>query len=232
MRWIPSAVVAVAIVAVLLYGPIAQLADYHRFADTRVICGVPNAADVLSNLAFLAVGAWGLARARGYRLFFIGLVLTSAGSAYYHLAPDNARLVFDRLPIAIACAGLLEGAYADTHAKCPRWLLPALAIFAVASVLWWSFTESRGVGDLRPYLLLQLAPLVLIPIWQALHGSPRRDRVAFGIAILLYVLAKVAELADHPIYQATGWVSGHTLKHLLAAAGAGVITAHLARSRV
>jgi len=134
MRWIPSAVIALAVVALLLHGPIPQTPGYHHFADDRTLFGVPNGANVLSNLAFLAVASWGLARTSRYRLFLVGVGLTCVGSAYYHLAPDNARLVFDRLPIALACAGLLDGVYGDTHANRPRWLLPALGAFAVASV--------------------------------------------------------------------------------------------------
>jgi hypothetical protein len=229
MRWIPSAAIALAVVALLLHGPIPQPPDYHDFADSRTLFGVPNGANVLSNLAFLAVAAWGLARTPRYRLFLIGVGLTCVGSAYYHLAPDNARLVFDRLPIALACAGLLDGVYADTHANRPRWLLPALAAFAIASVLWWSWTEARGAGDLRPYLLLQGAPLVLIPIWQAIDRSPRHERIAFGVAIGLYVLAKLAEVADRALFDVLGVVSGHTLKHLLAALAAGAIVAALIR---
>ena len=88
----------------------------------------------------------------------------------------------------------------------------------MAGVAWWAAT-----GDLRPYLLLQAAPLLLIPLWQAQNAAPRRERLGFAIGIGLYVLAKAAELADAPILAATGFVSGHTLKHLLAAAAAAVI---------
>jgi hypothetical protein len=124
---------------------------------------------------------------------------------------------------------LIVAVLEDTHRSIARWTLPALLAAAVASVLWWSVTEARGVGDLRPYLLLQGAPLVLIPLWQAIHPTPRGERIAFGIAIALYVLAKVAEVNDRAILEALGIASGHTVKHLLAAAGAAMIAVALAR---
>ena len=111
-----------------------------------------------------------------YPLFITALLLTAIGSSYYHLAPDDARLAWDRLPIALACAGLLAGAYADTHIRpYSIRLTAALAAFAAASVWWWSAT-----GDLRPYLLLQVAPLLLIPPWQAHARLPRLERAGFG----------------------------------------------------
>lgn len=240
-RAIPAIAMLALAAAILAYGPIPQLPHYHEFADTRTWLGIPNAADVLSNVGFAMVGAWGLAAlaphrqetgiARGWpghALFLVSLVLTAIGSTWYHLAPDNARLFWDRAPIALLCAGLLCGVDADTRADAqPRWILPALAAAAIASVEWWSFTEARGAGDLRPYLLLQAAPLVLVPLWQGLRGAPRRDRIAFAVAIALYVLAKLAELADHSIFAAVGVMSGHTLKHLLSVAASAVLVANL-----
>jgi hypothetical protein len=80
---------------------------------------------------------------------------------------------------------------------------------------------------LRFYLLLQLLPLLLIPLWHAVYRAPRDRRVAFGAAAALYVLAKAAELNDHVLFFALDWISGHTLKHLLATAAAVVVVAHL-----
>jgi hypothetical protein len=100
-------------------------------------------------------------------------------------------------------------------------------VAAVLSVAWWYVTEQSGQGDLGPYLLLQGLPLLLIPLWQALHGAPRTDRLAFGTAIALYALAKVAELQDEEVLNAVGWISGHTIKHLLATASAAVIVGRL-----
>ena len=240
-RWIPAGVLLLVVVAALLYGPIGQPPGYHEFADRRTLLGLPNAADVLSNLGFALVGLWGLwnllrkrqhslgfARS-GYCLFLGALVLTALGSSYYHLAPDNDRLLWDRLPIALASAGLLLAVRGETHQTQPAWMLPALVAAAVASVLWWSYTESHGRGDLRPYLLMQGAPLLFIPLWHWIYGAPRAERVAFGIAILLYALAKLFELGDRAVFDMSGFISGHTIKHLLAAAAAAVLTANMVR---
>jgi hypothetical protein len=235
-RWIPAGLVLLVAVAMFLHGPIPQFAHYHDFADSRAWLGIPNAGDVLSNVAFAVVGLWGFWALRDkrhrYRLFLWAVVLTAFGSAFYHLAPDNDRLLWDRLPIALACAGILAAVHAETHAGPQSPLVPlGLAIAAVASVLWWSVTDRIGAGDLRPYLLMQGAPLLLIPIWQALYGSPRADRIAFGIAILLYLAAKVAEMNDGAILESLRFMSGHTLKHLLAAAAGAVIVASVVRRR-
>lgn len=234
--------ITLAVCALLLaHGPIAQLPHYHEFADQSAFFGLPHAADVLSNIGFVFVGLWGWLRLRpmadhpsihagwqGYRLFLIGLMLTAIGSGFYHLAPDNGRLVWDRLPIALACAGLLAAVRAETRPNVDAKSSTAwLALFGIASVAWWYVTDLQGQGDLRPYLLLQALPLVLIPLWQAIYASPRRDRIGFAIALLLYVAAKAAELHDHQLLAALGWVSGHTLKHLLATAAAAVLVGRL-----
>lgn len=236
-RHLPSVLTIAAIAGMLVHGPIAQLAHYHSFADTRVLFGIPNGADVLSNLPFAVIGTLGLlllwperrhralaAGWRGYVVFFLSLILTAAGSAHYHLAPDDGRLVWDRLPIALACAGLLAAVRAETRrVAIVRWLA-LLTLAAGFSVAWWDWS-----GDLRPYLLLQAAPLVLVPLWQWIERAPRADRIAFGAAIALYVLAKGVELADHAVMSALGVMSGHTLKHLSAAAAAAVIALRLTR---
>ena len=133
------------------------------------------------------------------------------------------------MPIALACAGLLAGVAAETRPGLDgRRTTALLALGAVLSVAWWHVTDRTGQGDLRPYLLLQVLPLLLIPLWQAISGAPRAERAAFGIAIGLYVAAKAAELQDREVLDALGWLSGHTLKHALATASAAVIAGHLA----
>lgn len=212
------------VLAMAAYGPIAQPHDYHAFADQRTLLGIPHAGDVLSNLGFLLVaivGAFkmwqGRRRDAAEALFFAALALTAAGSTWYHLAPADVRLVWDRLPIALACAALLAWAVKDAYPKLTL-ALPALLGFGVLSVAWWV-----GSGDLRPYLLIQVAPLVLIPLLQWQTGAPPAKRAAFIAAVVLYVLAKLCELADESLFQAFGAVSGHTVKHVLATLAAFVL---------
>ena len=239
---LPMLVTVILSGAALWHGPIAQLPDYHDFADQTTGFGIPHFADVISNLGFALVALWGWWQLApvcrhaglkdgwaGYRLFLIGLFLTAIGSSYYHLAPDDASLVWDRLPIALACGGLLAGVRGDACKRRSDGLATLLAVFGIASVAWWHFTGLTGVGDLRPYLLLQALPIILIPLWQWLYDIPRAERWAFTGALLLYVIAKFAELYDHEIAAILGAITGHTLKHLLATAAAAGIVGSLIR---
>jgi len=226
-----------------VHGRIAQPIHYHAFADQSVASGIHHAGDVLSNAGFALVALWGWltlwprrnsdqlrAGWPGYRLFLIALFLTAFGSAWYHLSPDNIRLIWDRLPIALACAGLLVGVRGDTRAGLKTEIEAAvLGCCAVASVAWWVWTDANGADDLRPYLLLQGLPLVLIPLWQKIYRAPPPDRIAFAAAMGLYVLAKVAELFDHEIANALGFVSGHALKHLIATMATAAVVWGLSR---
>lgn len=237
---IPMAVTLLLGAAALLHGPIHQPDAYHDFADQTLRFGIPHFCDVTSNIGFALAAFWGWIRLApndahpdlrhswvGYRLFLIGLFLTALGSSWYHLAPDNASLVWDRLPIALACAGLLAGVLGDVRGRDSCGFVNWLALAAVVSVAWWHFTGLSGQGDLRPYLLLQGLPILLIPLWQWLYKAPGADRLAFGAALAIYVLAKFAELNDHEIAAALGPVTGHTLKHLLATGAAALIVGRL-----
>ncbi|NHZ32721.1 hypothetical protein [Massilia rubra] len=223
---------AILTAAMLLAGPILQPDGYHAFADGRALSGLANAADVLSNLGFLLIGLHGLLHVRPSRpahiMFFVAILMTAFGSSWYHLAPDDTRLVWDRLPIALACVSLLAASLHDAFPArfAPLPTLAALCALGVASVFWWSAT-----GNLGPYLLLQLAPLVLIPVLQWQTGAPLVQRRAFGIAIGLYVLAKLCELADGAILGAIHAISGHTFKHVFATLAALVLARMIARMR-
>jgi predicted membrane channel-forming protein YqfA (hemolysin III family) len=218
--------------SVLALPPIAQDPAYHAFADRRAMLGIPNALDVLSNAAFLIAGWLGLSALRGcasdmerwrlraYMALFGGTVLTALGSAYYHLAPDNARLVWDRLPMTIGLMGLLAAILAervDARAA-KRLLLPLLALGAF-SVALWGWTESRGAGDLRLYGFVQFGSLVIVVLLLVLYRSRLPGTAHIAAGLVAYGAAKIFEALDAPIYALGQVVSGHTLKHVAAGAG-------------
>lgn len=88
--------VLAASVFLIFVPPIAQSQDYHAFADQRTILGIPDFWNFISNLPFALVGILGLMRRRdaAARVLFGGVLLTCLGSAYYHLEPGDARLVW------------------------------------------------------------------------------------------------------------------------------------------
>ncbi len=219
-------VTVLAIIGMTLIEPIAQDAAYHLFADRRSWWRIPNTMDVLSNLPFVFVGLmglWHMVFHRQHALFwpflaiFIGVFCTGFGSAYYHWAPANGTLVWDRLPMTVAFMGLLTMVLADRiHIRWRHALVPLLLV-GLASVWYWHATESRGAGDLRPYALVQFLPMVLIPLALCLYPAPRRDVGCYVGLVSCYVAAKLLEYFDRPVFELTGSISGHTLKHLVAA---------------
>jgi len=206
--------------------PIAQDPAYHLFADRRVWWQIPNTLDVLSNLPFVFVGLIGLQHClccRQQPLFwpfltiFVGVFSTGFGSAYYHWAPANETLVWDRLPMTIAFMGLFTMVLADRiDARWRSALLPLL-LLGMGSVWYWAWTETQGFGDLRLYALVQFLPMLLIPLILWLYPAPRRDVGCYIGLVSCYGLAKVLEYFDPHVFELIGIVSGHSLKHLAAA---------------
>jgi hypothetical protein len=220
-------------IAALLYPRTPQPLSYHHFADTRSWLAIANFGDVASNILFLVAGLWGLAflcrkssrerfidaRERWpYVFIFLGLLLTAFGSAYYHLAPDNARLVWDRLPMTIVFMPLVAAMIQErVNVNLGLWLLPVLMAVGTASVLQWRWSEQQGAGDLRFYAAVQL--YALLALLAALLLPPRYTRGSDLLVVVgLYVLAKMLEAADKQIFSIGHLVSGHSLKHLAAGA--------------
>jgi hypothetical protein len=153
-------------------------------------------------------------------VLFAGVALTSVGSSYYHLAPDNARLVWDRLPMTLGFMGLLTSVLAErVSVQVGRWLFAPLVAAGAASVGYWYWSELRGAGDLRPYLLVQFGSLLVVVLLLILYKAryPGSGYLVAGLAA--YAGAKWLEVADRPIFAHGQIVSGHTLKHLAAAGG-------------
>jgi len=230
--------------------PIPQDPGYHLFADRRTFLGIPNFNDVVSNLGFAVVGILGLLALAGgarelifvratdmrpYLVFYIGIALISIGSVYYHLAPSNDRLFWDRLPMSMAFMAISAAVVADRiNAKAGNgWLLYLLLALGGASLVYWDWTESLGRGDLRLYALVQFYPMVALPLIIGLFAGHRYTIGRYlAWAILWYGLSKVFEHLDAEIFELLGGsVSGHTLKHL-AAAVAPFVVLRMLKSRV
>lgn len=238
--WYVAALTALAIAAALLAPALPQPLAYHAFADRRAMLGVANFLDTASNLAFVLVGIWGLAvvaRRRTafalaaerwpYAVFFAALLLAGVGSAYYHLAPDNERLFWDRLPIVVGLMALVAAQIVDRiSVRAGLALLVPMLIVGVASAVYWRATERAGAGNLIPYAVLQgYAVLILVAIaW--LYPSRYTRGADIYWAFAGYALAKLFELLDREVLALGDLISGHTLKHL-AAAAAGFVVARM-----
>ncbi len=222
----------IAIGALLFLPAVPQKLAYHGFHDARMLLGIPNAMNVLSNAAFAIVGCLGLALIRrasagvidprlkpAYATLFAGMLLTALGSAIYHWNPSNASLIWDRLPMAVAFMALFAAVLGERiNPAVGRAALWPLVAFGVASVVYWA-----AFDDLRPYGIVQFYPILAIPVLIACMPRRAPGGGYLMAAIGCYVGAKFLEEADGWVFGFGGLVSGHTLKHLAAAFGAWLI---------
>ena len=221
--WALIAVLFVPLALLPLLPPIVQPDGYHAFVDSRGFLGVPSFLNVVSNVAFLAVGIAGIVlclrrkvdgAGASWLTFFGGIALIAAGSTWYHLNPDDDTLVWDRLPMTVAFMALFVALLAE-HVAAPleRRLLPVALLVGAASVVWW-----RVTGDLKPYGWVQIAPFAAIAMLLATYPARYTGRRWLAFGLICYAAAKVTEFADAGIFEATAHaISGHTLKHLLGA---------------
>ena len=226
--------------AAFLLPPMPQPISYHDFADHRTLAGIANFLDVASNAAFVLAGLAGLAVVlrRGtafaadrerwpYAVFFVGMVLTGLGSAYYHLLPDNERLFWDRLPMTVAFMSLIAAQVVDRiDTRKGLVLLVPMLLVGAASVVYWLATERAGAGNVMPYVVLQGYSVVVLFLLAWLRPSRYTRGSDIYWVFAGYVLAKILETFDRPLYELGHVASGHSLKHL-AAAVAGLIVARM-----
>lgn len=218
----------VSLIGLAFLPPIPQDPHYHAFADQRTLCGVPHFWNVVSNLPFVFIGAAGLVRFRDATtaVLFVGIFLTGLGSSYYHLAPDDGTLYWDRLPMTIGFMALLAGAIGErTSTRIGVIVLLPLLAAGLFSLLVWRWT-----GDLRLYAWVQFYPCVALPILYWLFPTSTGTSWLI-IAAGIYFLAKLLEHLDVQFYAATGLLSGHTFKHLAAAAACYAILRYFSDRR-
>ena len=217
------------VVLALSYGPIPQPQNYHAFADDRVFWNIPNAFDVMSNLAIIYPGIIGLAFVHERRnnsvvsddetsihiTLFAGMILTFAGSVWFHLEPNDSTMLWDRLGMSIvigSCISLMINDLWD-RGLAGKIHIP-IVIASITSVLWWPVFD-----DLRVYFIIKHQPFIIFPILM-LFGVRIYDKISgYYWGLSMFILATAFEFADQAIFDATGFISGHTLKHIAAGIG-------------
>ncbi|XP_008218784.1 PREDICTED: uncharacterized protein LOC103319070 [Prunus mume] len=231
------------VVLMIVTPAIPQSEAYHDFADQREFLGIPNTLNVVSNFPFLVIGLIGLVLCYygdyfkfslqgelwGWTCFYIGVAAVAIGSSYYHLKPNDARLVWDRLPMTIAFTSIIAIFIIERidERKGTISIIPLL-LAGIVSILYWRFFD-----DLRPYAMVQFLPCIAIPVMAILLPPMYTHSTYWLWAAGFYLLAKVEEAADKVIYDWTHHiVSGHTLKHLCAAMVPVFLTLMLAKRTV
>lgn len=225
-----------AIAVIVLLPAVPEPPALRDLVDGRTFFGIPNFANVVSNLPFLLVGAAGLRFVMNdarvafveagekwcYGTCFAVVALIAAGSTYYHLDPTPARLMWDRIPIALCVMTLLAATIADRiDPKAALRLLGPLLVIGAASAIHWRWSMVHGHENILPYALVQFGSIAAIAVIAFAFRSRYTRGGDLFVVIAIYVVAKVAESFDAQVY---GWgelVSGHTVKHLVAACALG-----------
>ncbi|HIJ90018.1 MAG: hypothetical protein OEV89_04555 [Desulfobulbaceae bacterium] len=245
MLWLPAAALAGLACAL---PRIPQPQHYHEFADQRTIFWVPNFLNTSSNILFVLAGLAGLRflhsetgrdsflkprEALPYALFFFAVILTGFASGYYHLAPDNDRLMWDRAAITLALVSWFDAILCErvTLTTGLR-LLPLMFTAGLGSVAYWGLSELHGRGDLRAYGLIQCYPILLIPLLLRLYPPRYTGDKDILTVIGLYLIALLCDFNDRRIATLIEMISGHTTKHLLAALSAYWVVIRLKQRRI
>jgi 1-acyl-sn-glycerol-3-phosphate acyltransferase len=206
-----------------------DLQNYLHFADQRMLVGLPQAMDTLSNLPFAIAGLVGLFTLKGRApslekrfglLFFLGLIATSIFSSWFHQNPtEPLRLAADRFGMLIAFTGIVGLA-------CSYYVSRNLAYVVATS------TASLGIigiysalhyDSITVWAITQLGSLaLLLALGIRARLNPGNEK-SLGLLFLgvVYAAAKAFEMADQPVFIWTEQIiSGHSLKHIVASLAA------------
>ena len=245
--FIIASVALLAVIAIMTQDPIAQDPAYHLLADTSKILNLQNFWNVISNLPYLIIGILGFYKVSqssglaifaelklAYLLFFAAVAAVSLGSGYYHLAPDNSTLVWDRLPMTVVFMSFFTILVSEfISVRVGKVLLFPLIVAGIASVVYWHLSEGWGEGDLRYYALVQFTPVIMIPVILLCFRSRYTRVYGYWGLLVTYSVAKLLEYVDVEVYQLLGFISGHSIKHIVSALGVYIFLTSLEkRSRV
>lgn len=218
----------------MAWGPVELTPDSHRYADERVWLGVPAAANVWVNAAMFAAGAWGWYATRASRwllelrtpwqLFHVCAMVSAGAAALYHAHPQDTVFVLTHVATASGFVMLTLGLLAErVHSGfgslqvCCAVLL-GIALTGGGMLL---IHARSGSLDMRPLLLLEIIPVLVIPAGAL--SLPGRSTAVFDwvVVLTLYALAKLFEMGDAFVLEASGWISGHTMMHLALTSAVG-----------
>ena len=252
-HWIVIGTIAAGALLTWVCPRIAQSYSYHDLADKRTVFGIQNFGDVISNLPFAAVGAyglWHLAQNRKnmdrqqftlWTTYSLCCIFTCFASGFYHIMVDlrhndrfnnHTYLLGDRLSMMVTGMSFLCIVIADwINLRLGYYLLGPLLTSGVLGTLHWWYTEYMKRGDLRLYGVMLNGNLLLVPLICWLYKNDRRistgrydPNTLVYFGLVWFVLARAMEMSDKVVYFLTmHLISGHTLKHLFAAVAMGVI---------
>ena len=187
------------VISLVILGPVPQDQSYHNFADQRKLWNISNFLNVATNLPFALVGFLGLKGVKNIEVkelmhisftLFIGFILVTLGSGYYHWLPNNTTLVYDRIPITIILISFF--AFIIYTSKNETMGYKALLIFniiGISSVIYWIVSEKLGKGDLRWYGMVQFFPIIAIPLILILYKPKIKFRKEITLIFLFFGLA-------------------------------------------
>ncbi|MCW8328579.1 ceramidase [Photobacterium sp. SDRW27] len=236
--WLLLTITVIMAALALYFAPIKQSSNFYDYADQRTLLGIPHFWNVASNIPFLVVGLLGIWRLKArttfiidptcYRLylfFFGGLIATFLGSSNYHLEPNAFTLMLDRIPLSVTFVALycivLSEYISPTVGQ--RLFVPVTLYGALSVVYWYISDTITSRGDMSAYVLVQVVPIIHLPIIIGLFRARYSHGRYYLYALLAYIIAKWAESNDDTLYTALGGVSGHSIKHLLAGFGGYLI---------
>ncbi|XP_047154788.1 uncharacterized protein LOC124826074 [Vigna umbellata] len=210
----------------ILFTPtIPRSPKHHQFGDMRNLLGVPNTLNVMTNFPFLVVGILGLVLAleggvfnissQGevwtWALFYAGIAGVAFGSAYYHLKPDDHRVLWDTLPMMVAFSSLFSSLVVERFGQ----RIGLCCLFALIVAAFLCVVYERIYNDIRFCVIFQLTLPLAIPVIALMYRSKYTHSRYWFMSTGIYLLAKFEGVTDKKLYYVNNYIiSGHSMEHL------------------